>query len=301
VLLRALSGRHLLVLAPYIWLAALFLLPFAIVLKVSFSEAVMAIPPYQPRFDLAAGWEDFFSALSAFSLDSYLWLTEDSLYLRAYLGSLRIALIATFLTLLIGYPLAYGMALAPQKVQPHLMMLVILPFWTSFLIRIYAWIGILKYNGLLNALLLKIGVIVEPLEIMNTEIAVYIGIVYAYLPFMVLPIYSRLVKIDHSFTEAAADLGCSPLKTFWVVIFPLSFSGVIAGCFLVFIPSVGEFVIPELLGGADTLMVGRVLWNEFFLNRDWPVASAVAVLLLLFLILPIVAFQRLQDRTEEVK
>ena len=210
-----------------------------------------------------------------------------------------IAGISTILVLVIGYPIAYGMARAPRRWQPTLLMLIILPFWTSFLIRVYAWIGILKKEGLLNQALLWLGVIHEPLTILNTNWAVYIGIVYSYLPFMVLPLYAALEKMDESLLEAAADLGCPPLRAFWKITFPLSLPGVVAGCFLVFIPATGEFVIPDLLGGSDTLMIGRTLWTEFFNNRDWPVASAVAVLLLLILVVPIVIFQNMEQRRAE--
>lgn len=219
----------------------------------------------------------------------------DFLYFAAYLSSLKIAIISTFLTLLIGYPIAYGMARAAEHWRPTLLMLIILPFWTSFLIRVYAWMGILSTEGYLNQLLLNLGIIGEPLTILNTSVAVYIGIVYTYLPFMVLPIYAALDRMDDSLVEAAEDLGCTALSAFWLVTAPLSKPGVIAGCFLVFIPTLGEFVIPSLLGGSDTVMIGKVLWEEFFNNRDWPVASAVAVILLLILIIPIVLFQRNQE------
>ncbi|SLN16093.1 ABC transporter permease subunit [Pseudooctadecabacter jejudonensis] len=223
----------------------------------------------------------------------------DFLYFAAYLSSLKIAIISTFFTLLIGYPIAYGMARAPEHWRPTLLMLVILPFWTSFLIRVYAWIGILSTEGYLNQFLLGLGVISEPLTILNTNAAVYVGIVYTYLPFMVLPIYAALEKMDDSLVEAAEDLGCTALSAFWLITAPLSKPGVIAGCFLVFIPTLGEFVIPSLLGGSDTVMIGKVLWEEFFNNRDWPVASAVAVMLLLILIVPIVLFQRNQQIERE--
>ncbi|AKS46006.1 putrescine transport system permease protein [Octadecabacter temperatus] len=223
----------------------------------------------------------------------------DFLYFAAYLSSLKIAIISTFLTLLIGYPIAYAMARAAEHWRPTLLMLVILPFWTSFLIRVYAWIGILSTEGYLNQFLLGVGIIGEPLAILNTPVAVYIGIVYTYLPFMVLPIYAALEKMDDSLVEAAEDLGCSALSAFWLVTAPLSKPGVIAGCFLVFIPTLGEFVIPSLLGGSNTVMIGKVLWEEFFNNRDWPVASAVAVILLLILIIPIVLFQRNQEEAEQ--
>ena len=245
---------------------------------------------------LGDGIADFVSQLD---FENYAFIFGDPLYVNAYLSSLKIAAISTFLTLLVAYPMAYGMARAPKSWQPTLMMLVILPFWTSFLIRIYAWIGILKPEGLLTMFLLKLGLITEPLQIMNTTTAVYIGIVYSYLPFMILPLYASLEKINPSLLEAAQDLGSRPWRAFWQVTFPLSLPGVFAGCLLVFIPAVGEFVIPDLLGGSETLMIGKTLWTEFFNNRDWPLASAVAVLLLLVLIVPIVLFQRQQQLERE--
>ncbi|MGB3315118.1 MAG: ABC transporter permease subunit [Albidovulum sp.] len=284
---------------PFLWLAALFLVPFLIVFKISLSDAAMSIPPYTPHLDITQGWTGFRAFLSGLDLANFAFLAEDDLYWKAYLNSLRVATTATVLTLLVAYPVAYGMACAPRQWRPTLMMLVILPFWTSFLIRVYAWVGILASDGYLNQLLLGLGLISEPLTILNTNAAVYIGIVYTYLPFMILPIYSALERFDDSLLEAAEDLGCSRLTAFWLVTFPLSKNGVIAGCFLVFIPAVGEFVIPELLGGSSTIMIGRVLWEEFFNNRDWPVASAVAVILLLILIVPIVMFQRLEQRQRE--
>jgi putrescine transport system permease protein len=280
---------------PYLWLIIFFLVPFFIVFKISLSETAIQMPPYNPVFNGV----DTAEKLKSLSADNYLFLTEDPLYYRAYLSSIMIAGVATFLTLLIAYPLAYGMARAPLTIRPTLLMLVILPFWTSFLIRVYAWIGILKPEGLLNQFLMSAGIITEPLQIMQTYTAVYIGIVYSYLPFMVLPIYSALEKMDYSLIEAAQDLGCTPTKAFWKVTFPLSLPGVIAGCFLVFIPATGEFVIPDLLGGSSTLMIGKTLWNEFFANRDWPVSSAVAVILLLMLVIPIVLFQNAQAKAQE--
>jgi putrescine transport system permease protein len=291
--------RWLVIAVPYIWLLLFFLIPFVIVFKISLSDVAIAIPPYVPVIDLSAGWDSIKEAFSAFDFENYTFIFQDELYTSAYFSSLKIAGIATFLTLLIAYPLAYGMARAPKEWQPTLMMLVILPFWTSFLIRVYAWIGILKKEGLLNLFLDNLGLISEPLNIMNTTTAVYIGIVYSYLPFMVLPLYASLEKIDARLLEAAADLGSPPWKSFWQVTFPLSIPGIVAGCFLVFIPAVGEFVIPDLLGGSDTLMIGKTLWSEFFNNRDWPVASAVAVILLLVLTVPIVAFQWVQQRQRE--
>jgi putrescine transport system permease protein len=284
---------------PYVWLTVFFLIPFFIVFKISLSETAIQIPPYNPVFDVTDTFETFLGKLKTLSFDNYLFLTTDPLYYNAYLSSVVIAAIATFFTLLVGYPLAYGIARAPLNIRSILLMMVILPFWTSFLIRVYAWIGILKPEGLLNQLLMNIGLISEPLQILNTSSAIFIGIVYSYLPFMVLPIYSTLEKMDHSLIEAASDLGSPPTSAFWQVTFPLSIPGVIAGCFLVFIPATGEFVIPDLLGGSSTLMIGKVLWNEFFSNRDWPVASAVAVVLLMVLIIPIVAFQQYQAKSQE--
>ena len=291
--------RALLILVPYLWLLALFLVPFMIVLKISLSDYNLSIPPYSPQLDLTNGWQGIRDMFAAFDFENFIFLTEDDLYWKAYLSSLQIALISTLLTLMVGYPIAYAMARAPEEWRPTLMMLVILPFWTSFLIRVYAWKGILSTEGYLNQLLLGLGVIGEPLTILNTNIAVYIGIVYTYLPFMILPIYAALDKMDGSLLEAAEDLGCSRLSAFWLVTVPLSRNGIIAGCFLVFIPAVGEFVIPALLGGSETLMIGKVLYEEFFNNRDWPVASAVAVILLLILVIPIVLFQRNQQKQRE--
>jgi putrescine transport system permease protein len=293
--------RATLILLPYLWLLALFLVPFVIVLKISLSDIALAIPPYTPTLDFSEGWRgirDFFTGLD---FENFVFLTTDDLYWKAYLSSLKIAVIATFCTLLVGYPIAYGMANAPDHWRPTLMMLVILPFWTSFLIRVYSWMGILSTEGYLNQLLLGMGLISEPLTILNTPVAVYIGIVYTYLPFMILPIYSALERMDGSLLEAAEDLGCSRLKAFWLITVPLSKTGIIAGCFLVFIPTIGEFVIPSLLGGSQTLMIGKVLWEEFFNNRDWPVASAVAVVLLLILIIPIVLFQRNEQKQREAE
>lgn len=281
---------------PYLWLAVFFLLPFLIVVKISLSETAIAQPPYLPVFALDS-LASLTTAIGQLDFDSYAWIRDDPLYLNAYLSSLRIAAISTALALLVGYPFAYGMAKAPASIRPILVMMTILPFWTSFLIRVYAWIGILKNEGLLNQFLLWTGLIAAPLQVLNTEIAIHIGIVYSYLPFMVLPIYASLERMDGRLLEAANDLGCPPARAFWAITFPLSLPGVLAGAFLVFIPAVGEFVIPDLLGGSATLMVGKTLWDEFFSNRDWPVASAVAVILLLVLVIPIVIFQRMQART----
>ncbi len=288
--------RFALIAVPYIWLLALFLVPFLIVLKISLSDIALARPPYKPQFSWADGVWDFLSQLD---LENFTFLASDDLYWKAYLSSLKIALTSTVITLFVAYPIAYGMARAPQEWRPTLMMLVILPFWTSFLIRVYSWMGILSNEGFLNQFLLGIGAISEPLTILYTNSAVYIGIVYTYLPFMILPIYAALDRLDASLIEAAEDLGCSRLQAFWLVTIPLSKNGIIAGSFLVFIPALGEFVIPSLLGGSGTLMIGKVLWEEFFNNRDWPVASAVAVVLLLILIIPIILFQRNQQKQSE--
>lgn len=291
--------NRLLMAIPYLWLLILFLAPFAIVIKMSLSDLAVSIPPYTPQLDLSEGWAGVKAFFAALDFENYAWLADDPLYINSFKSSLVIAGVSTLLTLLVAYPLAYAMACAPRQWRGLLMMLVILPFWTSFLIRVYAWIGILKTEGLLNQLLLSVGVISEPLVILNTTTAVYIGIVYSYLPFMVLPIYAALEKMDGSLLEAAEDLGASRLSAFWLVTFPLSLPGVLAGCFLVFIPALGEFVIPDLLGGSNTLMIGKTLWVEFFSNRDWPVASAVAVVLLAILIIPIFLFQRQQQKVSE--
>lgn len=282
---RILTGRAPVIAVPYIWLLLFFMAPFLIVLAISFGDIAVAIPPF--TFD------------GGLDLDNYLLLTKDALYWRSYASSVQIAATSTLLTLAVGYPIAYGMARAPVQWRATLLMLVILPFWTSFLIRVYAWIGILKKEGLLNLALTYLGVIEEPLTILNTNTAVYIGIIYSYLPFMVLPLYASLEKMDGSLLEAASDLGCHPIKAFWLITVPLSLPGIVAGCFLVFIPAVGEFVIPDLLGGSETLMIGKTLWVEFFSNRDWPLSSAVAVILLLVLVVPIVMFQRHQARVAE--
>ena len=288
--------RAILIGVPYLWLLALFLIPFVIVFKISLSDIALAIPPYTPTM------KDGLAALIAqLDFENFVFLTQDDLYWKAYVSSLQIAALSTFFTLLIGYPIAYGMSRAPEEWRPTLMMLVILPFWTSFLIRVYAWVGILSTEGFLNQALMGLGLISDPLTILNTQTAVYIGIVYTYLPFMILPIYAALDRMDGALIEAAEDLGCSRLSAFWLITVPLSKNGIFAGCFLVFIPALGEFVIPALLGGSETLMIGKVLFEEFFSNRDWPVASAVAVILLLILILPIVLFQLNQQKQAEAE
>jgi putrescine transport system permease protein len=292
-------GARLVVLIPYLWLVAFFLVPFLIVLKISLSQTAIAQPPYVPVFDPAAGWEGLKQFLAALSFENYAFIASDWLYLASYLKSLEVAAGSTALLLLVGFPLAYGMARAPRRWQPALFMLVVLPFWTSFLIRIYAWVNILQRDGLLNQVLLALRIVDEPPAWLSTDTAVYIGIVYSYLPFMVLPIYATLEKMDESLIEAAADLGCPRWKAFWLVTLPLSLPGVIAGALLCFIPIVGEFVIPDLLGSSQTMMIGQTLWTEFFANKDWPVASAVAAVLLCLLVVPTVIYQQVQTRALE--
>lgn len=274
---------------PTLWLGLFFLAPFAIVLRMALSDAATALPPYAPHFEGLAQWRDFLAALD---LENFRLLFEDTLYGQSYLTSLRIAGLTTLIALAIGYPLAYAMAAAPRRWQGVLVLLVILPFWTSFLIRVYAWAGILRPDGLLDGALMGLGLTAEPLRLLNTEAAVLIGMVYSYLPFMVLPLFATLQKLDRALLEAASDLGATPLTAFLTVTLPLSLPGILAGSALVFIPAIGEFVIPDLLGGPDTGMIGKVLWTEFFSNRDWPLASAVAVVLLLVLVLPLALLQR---------
>ena len=288
------KGRHLVIGVPFLWLFLFFMLPFFIVLKISFAEADVAIPPYT---DVYTWVENKFTLV--LNLGNYIFLSEDALYLAAYLGSLKMAAVSTLLCLVIGFPMAYAIARADKDKQMVLLLLIMMPTWTAILIRVYAWMGILSNNGLLNSALMGIGLIDEPLVILNTNLAVYIGIVYSYLPFMILPLFANLVKHDQSLLEAAADLGSSTYNSFWKITVPLAKNGIIAGCMLVFIPVVGEFVIPELLGGPETLMIGKVLWQEFFNNRDWPVASALAVVMLAILIVPIILFNRNQAKEME--
>jgi putrescine transport system permease protein len=282
--------------APYLWMALFFLVPFAFVLKISLSQTAIAQPPYLPVFDIALGWQALKAAFAALSFDNFRLLASDNLYIFSGLRSLTVAAVATTILLLIGYPIAYAMARLPQRWQAVAMTLVIVPFWTSFLIRVYAWINILQHDGLLNKILLALHIVSTPVVWLSTDSAMYLGIVYSYLPFMILPLYATLAKIDPALLEAAADLGSSPLKSFWLITVPLSLPGVGAGVLLCFIPIVGEFVIPDLLAGSDALMIGQTLWLEFFTNRDWPVASATAVLLLVILLLPLLVYDRFQRR-----
>ena len=284
-------------LAPFLWLGLFFLFPFLLVAKLSLSDTALAMPPYAPRLDWARGEAGVAAFVRGLDFETYARLASDRIYLVSYLSSLKFAGIATAILLGIGYPIAYGMSRHGPATRQALLMAVILPFWTSFLIRIYAWIAILKPAGLLNAALAAVGL--PALEILNTDTAVYLGLVYAYLPFMVLPLYAVLHRQDETLLEAAADLGATPLQAFWRVTFPLSLPGVAAGALLCFIPMVGEFVIPDLLGGSGALMLGRTIWTEFFANRDWPAASAVAIVMLATLIAPILIHQRRQSRLVE--
>jgi putrescine transport system permease protein len=293
--LGRIPGRAFVIGAPYLWLTVFFLVPFVVVLKISLSTAVVGIPPYEPLI----GTGDDGSWTLNTHIGNFSYIFSDSQYVVGYLSSVRNAAVTAFVCLLIGYPMAYCIARARPQWRGPLLMLVVMPFWTSFLIRVYAWVGILKQNGLLNNFLIWLGVIDQPLTIMNTQTSVYIGMIYAYLPFMILPLYSTLEKMDVSLLEAAGDLGAKPIRAFLSITLPLSMPGIVAGSLLVFIPAVGEFIIPTLLGGPDTLMIGTVLWNEFFQNRDWPVASTVAVALIVMLVVPLMLLQRAQAREAE--
>ena len=288
------AGRRLIAGIPTLWLLLLFLIPFLIVFRISLSEVRLAIPPYTPLI----AWHHGRPSLQLHG-SAYSFLFTDPLYISSYLYSLKVAAVSTLCCLLIGYPMAYAIARARPATRSVLLMLIVLPFWTSFLLRVYAWIGLLKNNGIINNVLLYLGVIHQPLAMLQTDFAVYIGIVYSYLPFMILPLYTNLEKHDPTLLEAAADLGARPLRAFLAITLPQSVAGILAGSLLVFIPAVGEYVIPTLLGRTDQLMIGRVLSDEFFENRDWPVASAVAILALLLLVVPIILFQRLQRRELE--
>lgn len=288
------SGRGLVVAAPVVWLLVFFLIPFLVVAKISLSESAIARPPYLPIWD----WDGLMLNIRL-NFENFAYLWQDPLYVKAYFFSIRVAFVSAVLALLIGYPMAYYIARSPEPRRTFLLMMVVLPFWTSFLLRVYAWQGFLRSNGVINNFLMWLGVIDQPLVMLQTNGAVYLGIVYTYLPFMILPLYATLVKLEESLLEASADLGAHPMTTFFHITLPLSMPGIIAGFMLVFIPAIGEFVIPELLGGPDTLMIGRVLWNEFFSNRDWPVASAVAIAMLVAVVAPIMILKSVQARVEE--
>ncbi len=286
--------RALAIVPPYVWLVLFFLVPFLLVVKISFSGMEFGIPPYTPLAEIEEGVVQL-----SLHLRAYVMLFTDSLYVATYLSSLRMAAITTVFCILIGYPLAYYIARSNPRTRNLLLFAVILPFWTSLLLRVYAWMGILRNDGLLNNALMALGIIDAPLEIYRTDIAVYIGLVYAYLPFFILPLYAHLVKLDERLLEAAYDLGAKPWRAFVSVTLPLSRNGVIAGAMLVFIPTVGEYVIPELLGGANTLMIGRVMWTEFFNNTDWPMAAAVTCVMVLLLLVPLALFQYSQVKELE--
>ena len=281
---------------PFYWLLIFFLTPFVIVFKISVAESLIASPPFSPLFDIAQN-----GALSVHLVfDNYAYLWEDSLYINTYVNSIRISTISTALCLLLGYPIAYAIVRSAPTTRFVLLMLIILPFWTSFLLRIYAWMGLLADQGTINNILIWLGLIDRPVRLMYSELAVHIGIVYSYLPFMILPLYANMEKLDISLVEASADLGARPVITFLTVILPLTVPGMVAGSLLVFIPATGEFVIPDLLGGGNVLMIGRVLYNEFHANHDWPVASAVAIMLLVVLVVPMMIYQHIQSKQTKV-
>jgi putrescine transport system permease protein len=296
---RRSTWQRLAIRIPYAWLLAFFLVPFLIVLKISLSQTAIAQPPYTPVLDIAAGWRGVVAFFDALSFDNYTLLGSDPLYLLSYLKSIEIAAFATLILLVVGYPIAYAIARTPRRWQAVLVLLVALPFWTSLLIRIYSWMNILQREGPLNDVLMALAIVKEPPAWLATDAAIYIGIVYSYLPFMVLPLYATLEKLDESLLEAAADLGCPRWKIFWLVTVPLSSSGILAGVLLCFIPIVGEFVIPDLLGGSQSPMIGQTIWMEFFGNKDWPAASAVAVVLVCLLVTPIVIYQNQAMRVVE--
>jgi putrescine transport system permease protein len=291
--------RRFVVRVPYAWLLAFFLVPFLIVLKISLSQTAIAQPPYTPVLDLAGGWQGFRAFIAALSLENYRLLASDPLYFLSYVKSVQIAAFSTLMLLVIGYPIAYAIARTPRRWQPVLVLLTVLPFWTSLLIRIYSWMNILQREGPLNEFLMALSLVNEPPAWLASDTAIYIGIVYSYLPFMVLPLYATLEKLDVSLLEAATDLGCPRRKVFWLVTLPLSSAGVLAGVLLCFVPIVGEFVIPDLLGGSQSPMIGQTIWIEFFGNKDWPAASAVAVVLVSLLVTPIVVYQYQAMRVAE--
>jgi putrescine transport system permease protein len=283
--------EKLVVRIPYAWLLVFFLVPFLIVLKISLSQTAIAQPPYTPLFAIAAGWRGIAAFFAGLSLDNYVLLGSDPLYFLSYVKSVEIAAFSTLILLVVGYPIAYAIARTPRRWQAVLVVLTVLPFWTSLLIRIYAWMNILQRDGPLNDVLMALAIVKSPPAWLSTDTAIYIGIVYSYLPFMVLPLYATLEKMDESLIEAAADLGCPRWKIFWLVTLPLSSAGAVAGVLLCFIPIIGEFVIPDLLGGSQSPMIGQTIWMEFFGNKDWPAASAVAVVLVCLLVTPILLYQ----------
>lgn len=286
------SWKPIIVTIPYFWLLLFFLAPFFIILKISLAESLIAIPPFSPLLQ----WTSEGVPQIQLVFDNYSYLWEDDLYVKTYLNSLRISTLSTVICLLIGYPISYHIATSTRTKKNILLLMVILPFWTSFLLRVYAWMGLLADQGTINDILIWLGLIDDPIRMMYSEFAVYVGIVYSYLPFMILPLYANIEKLDMTLNEAAADLGAKPWVTFITVTLPLTIPGIIAGSLLVFIPATGEFIIPDLLGGGNVLMIGRVLYNEFNANHDWPVASAVAIALLLALVLPMMWYQHIQSK-----
>jgi putrescine transport system permease protein len=289
------NWRTLILFIPFFWLLLFFLAPFFIVLKISFASTIISSPPFTPMIE----WLDEGIMNIRIVTDNYAYLWEDDLYINTYLNSLKISSISTILCLLIGYPMAYAIVRSSHTTKHVLLMLIILPFWTSFLLRVYAWMGLLADQGTINGLLISLGIIDEPMRILYTEFAVYVGIVYTYVPFMILPLYANMEKLDWTLLEAAADLGARPMTTFLTVTLPMTLPGILAGSLLVFIPATGEYVIPDLLGGGNVLMIGRILYNEFNANIDWPVASAVAIALLLLLVLPMTLYQHIQGKETE--
>jgi putrescine transport system permease protein len=292
---RSAFGRRVVISMPYLWLGIFFLVPFLIVLKISFANIQLSMPPVEP----VVTWTTDHVLQIRMHFSNFAFVFGDELYIAAFLNSIKVAAVSTLLALLIGYPMAYGIARAEGAWRNVLFLLVVLPFFTSFLLRVYAWLGLLGRSGPVNGLLMQLGLIQEPLQLLQTDFAVYLGMVYSYLPFMILPLYAAIEKLDLTLLEAAADLGCRPSKAFFAVTLPLTKEGIFAGCLLVFIPAVGEYVIPALLGGPDTLMIGRVVWDEFFGNRDWPVASALAILLLAILSGFVLLLQRVQAVEED--
>jgi putrescine transport system permease protein len=287
--------RTLILFIPFAWLLIFFLAPFFLVLKISVAETIIASPPFTPMIE----WVDEGIMHVRVVVDNYAYLWEDDLYVNTYLNSVQISVVSTILCLLLGYPIAYAIVRSSHTTKHILLMLIILPFWTSFLLRVYAWLGLLADQGTINDLLIALGIIDEPIRMLYTTFAVYVGIVYTYLPFMILPLYANMEKLDWELLEAAADLGAKPMTTFFTVTLPMTWPGIIAGSLLVFIPATGEYVIPDLLGGGNVLMIGRVLYNEFNANVDWPVASAVAIALLILLVLPMMLYQHIQGKETE--
>jgi len=289
--------RSIVIAVPFVWLFIFFLAPFFIVAKISLAELAIASPPFSKMIE----WTDGTIMTIRVVFDNFAYIFDDPLYARTYINSLKISITSTFFCLLIGYPMAYGIVRSGPVAKRLLLFSIILPFWTSFLLRVYAWMGLLADQGTINGVLISLGIIDEPIRMLYTEFAVYIGIVYTYLPFMILPLYANMEKLDSSLNEAAADLGSGPINTFFKITLPLSMPGIIAGSLLVFIPATGEYVIPDLLGGGNVQMIGRQLYNEFARNIDWPVASAVAIVLLLLLVLPMAIYQHYQAKAAEVK